>query len=244
MRLEGEIREINSLTGNQIDRMFKLMTIYFEGISRDAFNKDLLEKKCVILLRDYVTGEIQGFSTQMILEQIIDETHYKAVFSGDTIINKDYWGDTELMRIWGRFVLSLMRENKNHKLYWFLISMGYKTYRFLPVFFKEFYPRYDKPTPEHEKRIIDTFGKKRYPLEYNDKLGIISPIKRNVYLKPGVADINSHLLKNPHIAFFLRKNPSYHEGDELACIAELSAENLKPVLYKIINHDRSFHVKE
>lgn len=244
MRLQGKIIEVDTLSVAQRDRMFELMTAYFDGVNRTMFDEDLREKRWVILLHDYITGEIEGFSTQMILERTIDGADFKAVFSGDTIIHKDYWGDSELVRIWGRFIVSLIQKYREAKLYWFLISMGYKTYRFLPIFFKEFYPRYDKPIPPFEKRLLDIFGNMKYPQEYNSKLGIIHPMKAKAYLKPGVADINSHLLKNPHINFFLRKNPLYHEGDELACIAELTEGNLKPIAYRIINHDRDLHAHD
>lgn len=239
MRLKGEIIKVNSLSELQRDRMFELMSIYFDGVNRTIFDEDLHEKKWVILLHNYITGEIEGFSTQMLLEQIIDGMDIKAVFSGDTIIHKEYWGSFELVRIWGRFIFSLIQKYRTVKLYWFLISMGYKTYRFLPIFFKEFYPRYDKPIPPFEKKLLDIFGNMKYPQEYNAKLGIIRPVKTKVYLKPGVADINSHLLNNPHINFFVMKNPLYYKGDELVCIAELKKENLKPIGNKIMNQSTS-----
>ena len=112
--------------------------------------------------------------------------------------------------------------------------MGYKTYRFLPLFFKEFYPRYDKEIPEYEKKLLDAFGHQKYPKEYDNKLGVIKPSNVNVSLKKGVADVNERLLKNPHIDYFVRKNPYYDKGYELACIAELTKENLKPAAYKVI----------
>lgn len=242
MRLAGEIQNVKALTDAQKERMFELMKLHFDGIDQAAFNSDLSEKQWVILLYSYLTGTIVGFSTQMIIAKTIDDIPVTAVFSGDTIIHKDYWGDTELVRLWGRLILSLMQKYEDTKMYWFLISMGYKTYRFLPVFFKEFYPRYDKPTPEFEQNVLDTFGQLKYPLQYNSTLGIIHHSKTSARLKSGIADIKDYLLKNPHIAFFLQRNPFYYKGDELACVAELTKENLKTVAYKIIHRQRGHHI--
>ena len=40
----------------------------------------------------------------------------------------------------GHFMLRMLKEHRGTPVYWFLISKGYRTYRFLPVFFNRFYP--------------------------------------------------------------------------------------------------------
>ena len=232
-QLKGRILETDALADYQKNQLFELMSMYFDGMVRDNFDKDLEDKSLVIILEDS-HGKIQGFSTIMLLDEIVEGIPIKAVFSGDTIIHKNYWGERELMRTFGQFILSLIQRYPQTKLYWFLISMGYKTYRFLPVFFKEFYPRYNKPTPEFEKRVLDALGHKKYPLEYDSQTGVIHFTKPKEYLKPGVADITDERLKNPHIRFFLHQNPLYIKGDELACLTELSKGNLKSTAYRVI----------
>ena len=44
------------------------------------------------------------------------------------------------MHVWGGLALSLIDERPGAELYWFLIAKGYKTYRFLPVFFRSSIP--------------------------------------------------------------------------------------------------------
>src|SRR5205823_6261147 len=102
----------------------------------------------VIQLIDPVTDALCGFSTQALLDvDVAGRRPVKALFSGDTIIDRGHWGVSALTRVWGRLALSLIDALPSTELYWFLISKGYKTYRFLPVFFREFYPRHDAPTP-------------------------------------------------------------------------------------------------
>jgi hypothetical protein len=188
----------------------------------------------VIVLRSPVTGEVVGFSTQTVLHATVAGRRVRALFSGDTIVDRRHWGDTELIRVWGKFALRLADQRPDRPLYWFLISMGYKTYRFLPVFFHEFYPRHDAPTPRREQQLLDALASTRYPDQYDPQSGVITPANGRVRLRPGIADVDSHRLRDPHIKFFTRKNPSHGEGGELACIAPLCRENLKPRAHAII----------
>lgn len=234
MRLKGRIIEANALLNFQKERMFELMSFYFENVKRDAFNKDLSEKQWVILLEDSVDSEIQGFSTQMLMDEIVDGVKVKAVFSGDTVIDKKYWGGKELVRVWGKFIFTLMEKYKDYRLYWFLVSMGYRTYRFLKVYFYEFYPSYNNPTPEFEKRVLNAIALKKYPAEYNTNSGVVHFVYPREYLKSGIADLTPQRLTDPHIRFFVQQNSLFIRGDELACLAELKEENMKPIFKRII----------
>ena len=80
----------------------------------------------------------------------------RAVFNGNTIVDQDHWGQQELVRTWTRFMAERKAEDPATPLYWYLISSGYRTYMYLPLFYREFYPRYDRPTPRLEQRLLDT----------------------------------------------------------------------------------------
>jgi hypothetical protein len=62
-----------------------------------------------------------------------------AFFSGDTIVDAAAWGDggNALPRLFARHVFALAaaerRADPAAAVYWYLISSGYKTYRFLPI---------------------------------------------------------------------------------------------------------------
>jgi hypothetical protein len=236
MKLKSKIININDITEDHKNSMFTLMLTYFENMEKKVFLKDLNEKRWVIILYDKSEKNIKGFSTQMMLEAQINNKSVKAIFSGDTIIDKDYWGTTQLMKSWLELMFNECNNNTNSELYWMLISMGYRTYRFLPIFFKKFYPNYKTDTPIQIKQIIDTFASKKYPEEYIKNRGIIRP-KNTTYLKKGVSDINNSLLRNPHISFFKQKNPGYMQGDELICLTKLSRDNFKPALYRICKNN-------
>jgi hypothetical protein len=150
-----------------------------------------------------------------------------AFFSGDTIIERAYWGETLLPRLWVRHVFSLTQTVEGGRVYWFLICSGYKTYRCLPVFFREFYPTYRQPTPPEIKRLMDSLGHLKFPGEYEASSGIVR-FKQAAPLRAGVAEITPRRLKDPHVAFFAAANPGHLQGDELVCLAELTPANLTP----------------
>jgi hypothetical protein len=233
MKMKGYISESGRLTGEERGRMFGLLSRHFEKTDYDVFHRDLAEKEWVILLRDQ-SGIIQGFSTMILLTGRIDDVPVKALFSGDTIVDKDHWGSPELATVWGRFALSLIDKYKGERLFWFLICQGYRTYRFLPLYFREFYPRHDRPFPLFEKKVRDSLAKSKFGEQFDPATGIIHMSGPQYRLRPGIAHITRQKMADPHIRFFSEMNPHHEEGDEMACIAPLSRENFRQVAYRVI----------
>lgn len=227
--LVGGAIPTSMLTDADRRRMYALLGTYFEGTDPAGFETDLGEKQSVILLRDGRSGLIQGFSTLMRLDCRVDGQDVAAFFSGDTIVDREYWGESVLARVWGQAVFEaadrLQVERPGLQVYWFLICSGYKTWRFLPVFFREFYPSAAAPTPSRMKRILDTLASGKFGDQYLPELGIVR-LRRATPLRRGVAEITDERLRDPHVAFFARMNPGHDRGDELACLAELSRSNL------------------
>jgi len=232
-RLSGKIVEVSSLSSTQRDRLFDLMNSCFLGVVRDRFERDLLEKPSVILLEDKNTHQIQGFSTLLWIDAIVDDLPIKAVFSGDTVVDREYWGETELGRLWIRSLLDTAGRFPQCRVYWFLISMGYRTYRALPLFFKDYYPRWEMPTPTFDKKLLDVFGRIKLGSSYDARTGVVHHDPPRERLKPGISEITALHLENPVVRFFAQKNPHHQDGDELACIARVSDDNLTSVARKL-----------
>ena len=226
-RLVSEITTARRLSVAQKETMYQLMTAHYDNVSRPQFDQDLAEKDFVILLRDSNDGQVCGFSTQKLMPIVVDDVPVRAIFSGDTIIARAFWGEQELGRAWSRLVAEIRNERPEQPLYWFLISKGYRTYLFLPLFFHDFYPRFDRPTPAHEQKVLDLLALSRYPLHYDLCRGLVVFPESHGNLKGDLAEISEHRLRNPHIRYFLERNPGYVKGDELACLAEISAVNMK-----------------
>lgn len=231
-RLRSTVQARHLLPRAVTDRMFVLLAEHFEGTERATFDRDLAEKQWVVLLHD-PDGTLVGFSTLMTLETHVEDRPIRAFFSGDTIVHRHYWGDPALAVVWGNFVLDQAARHPESKTYWFLISKGFRTYRFLPLYFKQFYPRHDTPTPPLLQAILDHLATLKFPGQYDPKSGLIRLEGPQDRLREELAEIPAGRLNDPHVAFFLERNPRYTEGDELACLAEIHPDNLTAAAVRI-----------
>jgi hypothetical protein len=237
MKLIGRLAHAADLTPRERDAMFALMDRHYASVSRDTFEADLDEKHWVIQVLDPDTEAVCGFSTQMLLDVDVAGRSVKALFSGDTIVARERWGDNALSHVWGRLALSLIDDFGDGELYWFLISKGYKTYRFLPIFFQDFYPRHDAPTPAWARAVIDALGHARYPDAYDPLAGLIRTSPGKDRLREGVADVTPERLRDPHVRFFVEQNPDHAKGEELCCLAPLSRDNFTPAAYRVLGRE-------
>jgi len=224
--LFGEVFPRVELTNEHIHNMFTLFQEFYQA-NFETFQRDLNNKNWVILLEDTESGSIQGFSTLAFYKSILKGEEIGVVYSGDTIIRPAFWGTPELPRAWIKSVLEI-GSTLPKPLYWLLISSGYKTYRFLTVFYKEFYPRYDQPTPPEIQGVIHYLASERFGSEYDPDLGVVRFTQGATPLRAGVAEVSERRLKDPHVSFFVKKNPGYIEGDELVCLTLINPDNFTP----------------
>lgn len=240
--MQTSIWDAKCVSKENLARLFALFAQYYDCVDFDSFERDLTEKDYVLVLRDDF-NEIVGFSTLIVISMLVEGEPVKLVFSGDTIIKRSHWGTQELVKAWCSLVGSLKRELFGSKLYWLLISKGYRTYLYLPLFANEFYPRANHKTPDFAKAIMDCFGNLKYPGFYDETKGIISFDESKGQLKPEVSGVPGKQIENEHVQFFLRQNPGYFKGDELVCLAEISTENLKSVALRYFLKGFNFKVK-
>ena len=226
--LQSEIAPAEWVLAQHSKQLYNLYASCYEGTDPTRFRADLDEKQWVILLREAGTGNIVGFSTQLLIDAEINQQRVQALFSGDTIIHPHYWGSLELIRAWCRLAGMLKGQCGNRPLYWFLISKGHRTYLLLPSFFHEFYPRYDRPTPAFEKQLMQILASRKFPREFNLETGLIEYRTTHDRLKTEF-DSAPKRLNNPHVDFFVRQNSGYRCGSELVCVAEITPENMRSV---------------
>ena len=225
MRLHSRRMVVPALTSSDRADMFALFAQYFDDADRNRFEADLANKQWVIQLLDPATGRLCGFSTQVLLKVRIGNETVSALFSGDTIVDPACWRETTLMREWGRLAVELMETMRPATLYWFLIAKGYRTYRFLPVFFREFFPRYECTTPAWAKSLLDTLGRTMFSQAYDARRGLVIAAPHKDRLRPGIGSITTGRLEDPHVRFFVDRNPDHAGGDELCCVARLDVAN-------------------
>jgi hypothetical protein len=191
------------------------------------------EKDWIIILCNE-NGIIVGFSTIQIIPMKIDSQDYTFLFSGDTAVSKKYRQQSTLAGSFIHFMMRMIDEMDGTDCYWLLISKGYRTYRFLPVFFKTFYPVYNIPTPVYYQKLINQFCMRKYNDAFNVNSGIVEFAGKKDFLKPEICTIVERKQNDPHVQYFLHKNPQYYLGNELACITHITYRNFNPVLNKVL----------
>jgi hypothetical protein len=222
--LSYRITPVDGLTSGETEEMVRLFRTHFTLRNPETFLADLARKRYVIRLLG-PDNRLLGFSTITSYPMSLDGRALGVVYSGDTIIRRESWGTSTLPKAWLRAVLT-MAADLPRPLYWLLLSSGYRTYRMLPVFFREFYPRFDASTPKEMGRLLHHLGRNLVGAQFDADRGVIRFGEGATALRPGLADPGLRQQQDPHTSFFLRMNPGHARGDELVCIAEISDENL------------------
>ena len=225
--------------------MLSLMNLYYQNVKATKFFQDLMDKDFVICLRGTLEaqpvdthnaqlGTVLGFSTQKLFVHHFNGKPYRILFSGDTVVSREHWNSPLLARAWGRLVMRLISESPM-PLYWLLLTKGYRTYRFLPLFFHHYAPSSQGPDNAELDDMRHALTRHLFGLAYNpDTFTVRGKAIENYFLRSGVADIDQARLCDRNVRRFLHLNPSYDEGDELSCIAPLTVDNFTGAARRVI----------
>lgn len=225
----------DALGDGQRDEMFSLLSRHFDGVTREQFEADLAGKNWVVEIRR--DGRLLGFSTLLVFEVWHEGRALTAIYSGDTIVDPEAWGTPALARTWIAAVNHLRAAAPGRACYWLLLTSGFRTYRFLPVFWRKFFPWHDAPTPPDEQRLLDHLARSHYGGCYDAATGIVRfPRPQRLQGSLGVLPVGR--AEDMHVAFFLSRNPGHAEGDELVCVTEISEANLTAAGRRMISGRR------
>jgi hypothetical protein len=224
-RLATRIRDTREVTEADALEFFRLYELYYAGTCFDLFRRDLAEKTYVIELRS--EGILRGFSTAQLIPFNFDGAPNRAIFSGDTIIDSAFWGEQALVDAFCNLAGQIKARRPTSPLYWFLICKGYRTYRYLSVFAKDYFPHPTQPTPDSIRLRLEYLARGKFQDAYSAATGLIRFSQSKGHLREQWAQVAGHLCEHTVVKFFLERNPDYHAGDELACLTELKVDNLR-----------------
>jgi hypothetical protein len=224
-RLMAVVRARGEVGETEVSAMYTLFAQYYDAATPAAFRADLAEKSFVIELREGKT--LRGFSTLVLVEFEYGGVARRAIFSGDTIIDHRYWGEQTLAVAFCRFAGMVHATAPSTPLYWLLISKGYRTFRYLAVFARHYYPNPLASTPAEEQECLDQLARERFGDAYAPERGVLHYQQSRGHLRQEWAGVRDGVSTRPDVKFFLERNPGYRLGDELVCIARLHPDNLK-----------------
>jgi hypothetical protein len=222
-RTEAVVVPVDDFGSSLRDELFALLSSHFEGVTREQFEIDLSEKNYVILLRR--DDRLVGFSTLRAYETTYANGPVSVIYSGDTIVAPEAWGTTALPRAWIASVNELRATYPRGRYYWLLLTSGFRTYRFLPLFWREFLPVFDAVDKPEARELLNHLASEKFGAQFNRRTGIVR-FTHPQRLCPELREIPSERLADPHVQFFAARNPGHVRGDELVCLTELSPENL------------------
>ena len=233
MPLRASIVGQSLIGADDRDRMLDLHRRYFDNVRRDVFLRDMAAKDWVIVLRD-AAGTVAGFSTIRFVSLRVADEDCLFLFSGDTVVDQKHRQCGVLAGAFGHVMLHALEEYPTSRCYWYLISKGYRTYRFLPLYFRRFYPSPERPTPSRYSRLLGAIGHRLFGDAYDGSTGIVRHAGLGDRLAREGCDVPRGRSADPHVRYFARRNPHYAQGDELACIADVATDNFGRTCWRVI----------
>ncbi len=220
--LRTTYQKVDTLRIDEIRRMHALFEANYAYSPLSTFISDLHKKDGAFIVRKKSTQEIVGFSTLGIYEFNLGGKKAKGLFSGDTIIDRPYWGTRTLQKaavrkmVWEAFKSPLTPQ------YWLLISKGYKTFLILSRNFQDYYPKRDAHDPQLQALVVE-YCDALFPGKLNRESMVLDFGQGANCLKGHVAAITPEMRVDPDIAYFEKCNPEWERGTELPCIAKADA---------------------
>jgi hypothetical protein len=232
--LKGAIVRREELSEFQRAQMLALMQLCYAGVSAERFTRDLEEKQYIILLSVRRTGELVGFSTLRVAEDRMGGRPVELVYSGDTVIHPDHWGQKELQVQFARFTAWRRLRRPLRPLLWLLLSGGYKTYLLSVNNFPRTIPRHDWEAPAERVTFMRTLAARWFGSQYDAERGVLRFEQQHYRVRDGIAPIDREAAAHPHIAFFAARNPGHVDGEELVCLTEVRLRDLARSVRRIL----------
>lgn len=221
-KITSSLEPVWSCSPRTKQECFELLSKHFSCVTWNQFNTDFHEKQYVAILRK--DGFLVGFSTMVTIP--ITTANGKPVyvaFSGDTAIEFEARNSMGF----GITLSSFFRENistyGDGKVWYILISKGWRTYKAMDFMFHSFSPYPSKEISILEREIAVNFGKSKYPSRLQEESLILHGLNGDQKLKDDSPDLEVPTTELG--LFFKQKNPNFSNGDELICLASLSYEN-------------------
>jgi hypothetical protein len=225
---------VSELSATLRHEMAALYLASYDGSSEERFLSDLENKEEALLVYD--DGQLVGFTTLMLYEREWNGQPIRVVYSGDTVVDRQHWGQQALAFDWISRMGALKREQPAIPLYWLLLVKGHRTFRYLPLFARTFHPHWRMDRSDL-KPLADALAREMFPDDYNPATGIVEFRQSRGHLKADIAGPFSSDLHRDEVKFFLQRNPGFRCGHELVCLCEMETHNMKPLTLRLFeNH--------
>src|SRR5439155_1520159 len=81
--------------------------------------------------------------------------------------------------------------------------------------------------PTHLRGIAGAIARQVFGPYWSPERGTLQFSESRGQMKPELIESTWSRKENPHVGFFLSKNPGFAQGDELVCLAEINPGNMR-----------------
>jgi hypothetical protein len=82
--------------------------------------------------------------------------------------------------------------------------------------------------------VIDALGQHIGGTFYDAESQVIHAVAGKDFVNPEMGTPGARAETDPHVRFFVERNPSFARGDELCCLAPMTRENFTRAAYRVI----------
>lgn len=209
---------IEKISVRRLRQMYELFREYYANTDLETFARDMSGKTGIFVIEDIARNRIVGFSTYVSMDMEVDGRVARGMFSGDTIIEKEYWGCRALHAAFYRRVIREKLRRPFTPLFWMLISKGYRTYLLLANNLLDYYP-HPEGRNGHLEAFVRSYCEQLFPGYYCEQRKLLDFGEGYNHLREGMTPITEKMRRdNPVIGFFERCNPTWQRGTELPCL--------------------------
>lgn len=216
-----EVRDPRSLSEEELGDLYDLFRTAFQA-EREGFEHDLMEKHKILTVKS--EGSLDAFTS---LRLYRPEPGVRVFFSGDTFVSPQARIGHRLPSLWAQYVFAEVASQDSGRDYWLLFCSGYRTYRILPTFFRNYVPTAD-PLAELQ-HLRDQWASELFGARFSGD--VVKPRWATPLHCP---EPPKRLQEDPAVRFFLESNPGYRGGDELVCLVPLERSNLTPAGRRLV----------
>jgi hypothetical protein len=231
-RVKIVTRNVSSLLSKEWEEMWNLSQKYSE-MSRDYFEQSIRCSQKVLLTYEIAQKKLVGMAAVEIYPLEHENRKVLIFFTGGVLLDPSFRGKNILqMCAINQFFKTRLRY-PTRPCFWVFSALSYKSYLLLNKNFKTYWPNPDQSTPSSTEELMETLGLRHYGELWNAERKVVQLGKYRRF-KPWVAPIDSTIVENRWVQFYLEKNPYYTESDSLLCLAPLTFENWFKIFFRMI----------
>jgi hypothetical protein len=198
------------------------LTHEFFDVERDYAEAELRRRERIALFR--MNGALLGMASITIYTEKFRGRRIAVINTSHVLIRENWRGRNLIQKLGFRTFVATRLRYPLRPIYWFFDTFSYKSYLLLPRNFRRFWPRFDQPTPEPRKALMDQLAVQLYGPAWRPARGVAvrSGQKR---MRPSAAPLVLTPDASPDLQYFASANPGHAEGDMLICLCPLSLGN-------------------